>query len=77
MGETPFQNPANDEADERPGESPGERAQRLYEQQSGARMPGHGAGPGARPREAAWPQDADDEDPAGLAGLPGDGAPSA
>ncbi len=77
MGETPFQNPANDEADERPGESPGERAQRLYEQQSGARLPGADAGPGARPREAARPRDAEDDDLAGRPGPPGDGAPSA
>ncbi len=51
MGEIPFQNPANDEADERPGETPGERAQRLYEQAAGARQPGADAGPGSGAHE--------------------------
>lgn len=40
MGETPFQNPANDEDSERAGEAPGERAQRLYEEQAGIRQDG-------------------------------------
>ncbi len=74
MGETPFQNPANDEDDERPGEAPGERAQRLYEQHSGARLPGSDAGPDSRVRqldpELGDPESADP-------GLGADGAPPA
>jgi hypothetical protein len=51
MGETPFQNPANDEDRERPGETPGERAQRLYQEQSGLRQAGGDAGPAGRIRQ--------------------------
>lgn len=41
MGETPFLNPVNDED----SEPPGERAQRLHEEQSGLRQPAGDAGP--------------------------------
>ncbi|MGO9296777.1 MAG: hypothetical protein ACLP52_23365 [Streptosporangiaceae bacterium] len=64
MGEIPFQNPANDEADERPGETPGERAQRLYEQAAGARQPGADAGPGSGAHEFD-PDDGDAPAPPG------------
>ncbi len=51
MGETPFQNPANDEGSERPDEAPGERAQRLYAEQSGLRHPDGDAGPSGQIRQ--------------------------
>jgi len=59
MGETPFQNPANDEDSERPGEAPGERAQRLYEEQAGFRQAAGDAGPSGliRPDHPELPDD--------------------